>query len=127
MEEKILYRLNDKISFRRCSLSDGMRVSYGDCTNFDTKEQNWTTYYGCNQDGLHFHCTQHPEIELTRKVDGIGTVYYSCPRCTPTMFEVENEHALRSECLRMLNIPAFKGAKLIRLDDWYMAKEVNEE
>lgn len=126
MEEKILYRLNDKISFRRCSLSDGMCVSYGDCTNFDTKEQNWTTYYVCNQDGLHFHCTQHPEIELTRKVDGIGTVYYSCPRCTPAMFEIENEHALRSECLRMLNIPAFKGAKLIRLDDWYV-HEVREK
>ena len=96
MEEKILYRLNDKISFRRCSLADGMSVSYGDCTNFYTKEQNYTTYYGCNQEGLHFHCTQHPEIELARKVDGMGTVYYSCPRCSPIPFEIENEHALRS-------------------------------
>ena len=126
MEEKILYRLNDKISFRRCSLADGMSVSYGDCTNFYTKEQNYTTYYGCNQEGLHFHCTQHPEIELARKVDGMGTVYYSCPRCSPMPFEIENEHALRSECLRMLNIPAFKGAKLIRLDDWYV-HEVREK
>ena len=126
MEEKILYRLNDKISFRRCSLADGMSVSYGDCTNFYTKEQNYTTYYGCNQEGLHFHCTQHPEIELARKVDGMGTVYYSCPRCSPIPFEIENEHALRSECLRMLNIPAFKGAKLIRLDDWYV-HEVREK
>ena len=42
------------------------------------------------------------------------------------MFEIENEHALRSECLRMLNIPAFKGAKLIRLDDWYV-HEVREK
>lgn len=126
MEEKILYRLNDKISFRRCSLADGIRVSYGDCTNFYTKEENWTTYYGCNQDGLHFHCTRHPEIELARKVDEIGTVYYSCPRCAPTMIEIESERALRSECLRMLNVLEFKGAKLIRLDDWYV-HEIREK
>jgi len=118
-EKKTIYRLNDNISFRKCSLSDGMNLAYGDCTNFHTEEVNWKKNYCCNQDGIHFHCTKHPEIELERQVDDIGSIYYKCERCNNT-FEIDSEHFLKSECLRMLNIPEFKGAKLIRLDDWYV-------
>ena len=64
MEEKKIYRLNDDISFRKCSLFVDDKLSFGDCTNFSTAERNWRTYYSCNQDGIHFHCTTHPEIEL---------------------------------------------------------------
>ena len=119
--EKILYRLNDKISFRKCSLWNEDKVAFGDCTNFCMKQVNWTEYYSCNQMGIHLHCTKHPEIELKRKMDDTENTYYECNRCGMTsVIEVENEHALQVECLRMLNIPEFKGAKLIRLDDYYV-------
>jgi len=119
--DKIIYRLNDRISFRKCSLWDEDKVIYGDCTNFSTKEVHWTEYYSCNQMGIHLHCTKHPEIELRRKTDDIGTTYYVCDRCGEAdIIEIDNEHALQRECLRMLNIPEFKGAKLIRLDDYYV-------
>lgn len=126
MSEKIIYRLNDRISFRKCSLAEGMKESYGDCTNFYSQEKNWTNYYCCYQDGIHLHCTKHPEIELTRRSNGIGSVYY-CPKCGDTdLIEVDDERKLRSDCLKMLNISEFKGAKLIRLDDWYV-HEVSEK
>lgn len=40
--------------------------------------------------------------------------------------EIENVKELKSKCLRMLNIPAFKGATLVRLDDWYV-HEIKEK
>lgn len=125
MSEKIIYRLDDKISFRRCSLADGYGISFGDCTNSSTREENWKTYYCCNQDGIHYHCTQHPEIELERTSEGYGRIVYSCPKCG-NIIEIDNPHELKSKCLRMLNIPEFKNAKLIRLDDWYVP-EIKEK
>lgn len=119
MSEKIIYRLDDKISFRKCSLVNGHELSFGDCTNSSTVEENWRTYYCCNQGGIHYHCTQHPEIELEKTTEGYGIIIYSCPRCGNSI-EVDNPQELKSKCLRMLNIPEFKGAKLIRLDDWYV-------
>ena len=119
MSEKIIYRLNDDISFRKCSLHGGMETTYGDCTNWSSNQIQWKDYFECNQYGIHFHCTKHPEIELNTSSDDFGTVYLSCPQCG-NKIEIENINHLRSECLRMLNIPEFKGAKLIRLDDWYV-------
>lgn len=52
MAEKTLYRLNDDISFRKCSLFDDDQLTFGDCTNFHTVERNWRTYYCCNQSVL---------------------------------------------------------------------------
>ncbi len=37
-----------------------------------------------------------------------------------------NYFQIKSKCLRMLNIPEFKNAKLIRLDDWYVP-EIKEK
>ena len=125
--KKILYRLNDRISFRKCSLWGENKLSYGDCTNFYTAEVNWTTYYCCNQEGLHFHCSKHPEIELIRQMDGTGCIYYKCKRCSVNeLIEIDNERAMISECLQLLNIPEFKNAKLVRLDDWYV-HEISEK
>ena len=45
MNDKIIYRLDDKISFRKCSLADEDMLTYGDCTNSHTVEANWKTYY----------------------------------------------------------------------------------
>lgn len=125
MSEKIIYRLDDKISFRKCSLADGYGISFGDCTNSSTREENWKTYYCCNQDGIHYHCTQHPEIELERPSERHGRIVYSCPKCG-NIVEIDNPDELKSKCLRMLNIPEFKNAKLIRLDDWYVP-EIKEK
>lgn len=40
MGDKIIYRLDDEISFRKCSLFDECSTDHGDCTNFHTKEVN---------------------------------------------------------------------------------------
>lgn len=125
MSEKTIYRLNDDISFRKCSLFDEDALTFGDCTNFHTIERSWRTYYCCNQDGIHFHCTKHPEIELECDSSGYGSVTYSCPKCRNSIV-IENPRELKSKCLRMLNIPEFKGAKLVRLDDWYV-HEIREK
>lgn len=120
MEEKKIYRLNDDISFRKCSLFDDDKLSFGDCTNFSTAERNWRTYYSCNQDGIHFHCTTHPEIELEVETKPYSyDVIYRCPKCRKNI-EINNPKELKSKCLRLLNIPEFKNAKLVRLDDWYV-------
>lgn len=128
MDDKTIFRLNDDISFRKCSLFDGEKVAFGDCTNFGTSERNWRTYYCCNQDGIHFHCSKHPEIELEideDKTDYGRSVYYRCPKCNNSI-EVKNRYDLKSQCLRMLNIPEFKNATLVRLDDWYI-HEIKEK
>ena len=39
MSEKTIYRLNDDISFRKCSLFDEDALTFGDCTNFHTIEE----------------------------------------------------------------------------------------
>lgn len=119
MGDKEIYRLNDDISFRKCSLFDDDKLTFGDCTNFRTLERNWRTYYSCNQDGIHFHCTVHPEIELEIVDTPYSSVVYQCPKCRKNI-EIENPREVKSRCLRMLNIPEFKDAKLVRLDDWYV-------
>lgn len=119
MGDKEIYRLNDDISFRKCYLFDDDKPTFGDCTNFSSLERNWRTYYNCNQGGIHFHCTAHPEIELEIVGTTYSSVVYRCPKCCENI-EIENPRELKSRCLRMLNIPEFKDAKLVRLDDWYV-------
>ena len=55
---KVIYRLDDEISFRKCSLFDGCSTDHGDCTNFHKKEIHFSDTYFCNQEGIHFHCTK---------------------------------------------------------------------
>lgn len=118
MNNKVIYRLNDDISFRKCDLHDRPMISHGDCTNYDTKEQNWTTHYYCNQDGIHLHCTQDPEIELDfdNQYDELVLV---CPKCKKRI-DVSNLKSIYSQCQKMLNMEIFKDAQLVRLDDWYI-------
>ena len=119
-EGKIIYRLNDKIAFRKCSLHDGKEETFGDCTNFTEAEEHWKQYFTCNQYGIHFHCAQHPEIELKASWnDYINQTQYSCPRCGQIVYTENNRNDLRNECLAALNRVEFKNAKLVRLDDWY--------
>ena len=69
MEEKRIYRLDDDISFRKCSLYEKNDIVFGDCTSFSTQEIKFVQYYNCNQDGVHYHCTKHPEIEFNKIYD----------------------------------------------------------
>ena len=124
MQDKVIFRLDDHISFRKCSLHDGAETSHGDCTNYYTKEANWTEYYHCNQDGIHLHCTDHPEIEFDIENDG-RELYLVCPKCKKRI-AVDNLKSIYSRCQKMLNMEIFKDAKLIRLDDWYFP-EVKEK
>lgn len=118
MDDKIIYRLDDNISFRKCNLHDEPMINHGDCTNYHMKESNWTEYYCCNQEGIHLHCTMHPEIELD--IDNQdGDVGLICPKCQKRI-EVDSLESIYSRCQKLLNIELFKDAKLIRLDDWYI-------
>ena len=118
-ENKKIYRLNDDICFRKCSLYDGERTSHGDCTDFSDSQHNWQTYYTCNSNGIHFHCTTHPEIELDYHDDYCGDRYLECPRCKKKI-SIVSISDLTSQCMKLLNREVFKDAELIRLDDWYV-------
>ena len=126
MQEKRIYRLNDEISFRRCSLADASDVSYGDCTNFNEFEYNYKTFYECNQKGIHFHCTKHPEIEFDIIKEEYGDWKFKCPKCKKEI-EIGSFKELINQSLRMLNIEEFKDAQLIRLDDWYVREVKKKE
>jgi len=125
MDEKIIYRLNDEISFRKCTLFDGKSTVHGNCTNFGESEENWKTYYSCNQNGIHLHCTKHPEIEFD--IDrSYGATTLRCPKCNKEI-AIDNFSQTINQCLRILNIEEFKGAKLVRLDDWYVPEVKKKE
>ncbi len=124
-EEKIIYRYNDDISFRQCDLSNKSNSLYqGDCTNFYTREENWKEHFYCNQYGIHLHCTKHTEIELEYSKN-FGKHSLHCPKCDNSI-EIESLDKTIQDCLKILNIPKFKDAKLIKLDDWYI-HEVKEK
>lgn len=125
MNQKEIYRLNDDISFRKCSLADDVSVTYGDCTNFSTVERNWKTQFCCEQEGIHFHCTKHPEIEFNSVCMERGRWRLTCPKCRNNI-EIASLNELRNQCLRMLNINKFQDAKFVRLDDWYV-QEIKEK
>jgi len=125
LEEKIIYRLNDDISFRKCNLFNGSQRAHGNCTSFSEKEESWKTYYYCNQTGIHLHCTKHPEIEFDIEHSHSDTLL-KCPKCNKDI-EIDNFNRTISQCLKMLNIEAFKDAKLVRLDDWYVPELKKKE
>ena len=116
MSDKKLYKLDDHILFRKCDLYDGCDTQHGDCTNFKVKQVHCQDNYFCNQEGLHFHCARHPEIEYDNSEDGTELV---CPKCGTPVY-IGNRHELISRCLKALNRDIFKDATLIRLDDWYI-------
>lgn len=124
-EEKIIYRYDDNISFRQCDLANKSNSLYpGDCTNFYTREENWKEHFYCNQYGIHLHCTKHIEIELEH-INDFGEHFLRCPKCDNNI-KIENLDRTIQNCLKVLNVPKFKDAKLIRLDDWYIP-EVREK
>lgn len=124
-EEIKIYKYDDNISFRECSLSNKTYcLTNGDCTNFETREESWKTHYYCNQYGIHLHCTKHPEVEL-EVGDSYSGTFLKCSRCDREI-PINGIHDTIQSCMKVLNMPKFKGAKLIRLDDWY-TPEVKEK
>ena len=118
-DENKIYRLNDDISFRRCTIAEGWSdFDVGDCTNFMIVDGVSQQYYRCRQHGIHFHCTKHPSIEL--EVIPMGHyVYVKCNKCNKEI-KIESFEDLLQDCIKLLNMEKFKKAKLIRLDDWYI-------
>lgn len=115
-----IYRYNDDISFRQCSLANSANnLTYGDCTCFETREENWKTHYFCKQYGIHLHCTKHTGQELILLRDGTYGYWLKCPICKKEI-EIFDLDKTVQDCLKMLNSSKFKNAKLIRLDDWYI-------
>lgn len=123
--EKELFKLNDRILFRKCSLFNSEKTRYGDCTNFDEKERNYENYYYCNQYGIHFHCAKHSEIEF-ETIYSYNGIELFCKKCGESIPLDGTIKSLAEECLRLLNMEIFKDAKLVRLDDWYV-KEVKDK
>ena len=119
MEGHFIYRLDENISFRKCSLFDGQQLTRGDCTNFGEREINWRNYFECRQNGIHLHCTTHPAMELERVGTDMFSTTLMCPRCKKPI-KIDSMHETISACLRLLNIEILKDAKLVRLDDWYV-------
>lgn len=119
MDDHIIYRLDENISFRKCSLYDDRRVNRGDCTNFGEREINFLNYYECRQHGIHLHCTTHPAIELEEVKRDTFSVTLKCPRCNKPI-KVDSVQSVINSCLKLLNIELFKDATLVRLDDWYV-------
>ena len=56
----------------------------------------------------------------------VTTPVLTVARDAAKSIEIENVGELKSKCLRLLNIPEFKDAKLVRLDDWYV-HEINKK
>ncbi len=121
-----VYRYNDNISFRICSLSeDGNQLSIGDCTNSYLREFEWgESWYLCRQHGIHLHCTKHPEIELNKKIN-LDKCILICPKCKKEII-IKDIDGLLNDCRKILNVEKFKDAQLIRVDDWY-TREIDHE
>lgn len=117
--EEVFYRLNDDISFRECTLSKCWdKFDVGDCTNFRLIDGLDEEIYRCAQYGIHLHCTKHLGIEL-ELIDKNGCQYLKCKKCNKKI-KIESGQKIVQECKKLLNIDKFKGAKLIRLDDYYV-------
>lgn len=119
-EKKTLYKLNDDILFRKCSLYDADAEGYGDCSNWSHGFDFGThkNRYSCKQYGIHYHCAKHPEVELQVDNDAFLPTLI-CAHCNQKI-QVKSFDWLRSECLRLLNMDLFKKAKIIRLDEYYV-------
>lgn len=118
-EKPKIYRLNDDISFRKCTLyNNNSEYDCGDCTNVVYADDITAQYFKCKQFGIHFHCTRHPAIEMNI-IDTGNDIALECKECKK-MARFSNLFEPIQECKKLLNMERFKNAQLIRLDDWYI-------
>ena len=117
-EEPIIYRLNDDISFRKCTLAeDYSELEHGNCTNWDIIDLGNGVYFRCRQHGIHLHCSKHPNVEFKIINRGMYS-YLKCERCKDEVI-IDDLDTLIQECTRVLNMEEFKNANIIRINDFY--------
>ena len=128
MSEKQIYQLSDGVCFRLCEPND--------CTD---KQAHWSGHGGtlcslnCSHEGrIHLHCCFHRDIELVKMIDPIAktTITYICTACentpgrsSPTalrQLSYSNADTIKQKAKALLNSKKFKGARFIRLDDYYV-------
>lgn len=125
-EEKNIYRYDDNICFRKCSLSNDSNREFGDCTKFYIQKKlvgffNYVDFFYCNQHGFHFYCNEHRSIEL-EKIEENDKIFLRCPKCNKKT-EINSYNELYRKCQEKLNIKDLSDAKYIRLDDWYITEK----
>jgi hypothetical protein len=74
---------------------------------------------------MHFHCANHPELELVEKRASVGVgMEWHCLLCKAVAridgFRDEPRDFLVKQAKSLMNLEQFKNAKLIRLDDYYV-------
>lgn len=122
-EEQEIYRYNDEICFRKCSLANNPSKSFGDCSKFYRKRtilslfESKETFY-CGQEGFHFYCGKHQSVELEMTKESDKCIFI-CPKCENNI-EIDSFDELLRNCQKKLNIKELANAKYIRLDDWYI-------
>ena len=139
--DKKIYKLNNDICFRVCT--------FDDCID---KQLHWSNHlkkcvseigiaWTCVCEGdIHLHCQVHREIELSEfdKNDGRPkSMKLLCPICNlndeyqlPSSLQRLDKGrilTLKQQAKSLLNSKVFKGAKLIRLDDYYMPQLSEKE
>ncbi len=124
-DKKEIYRYDDEISFRKCSLEEKTGSKFGDCTKFYKKRNRFNIFdYGdkfeCRQHGFHFYCAKHNTIELKRK-DENNECILECPKCNKKI-KIKSFDELLRNCQEKLNIKELAEADFIRLDDWYISE-----
>lgn len=122
---KKIYRLSEKYYFRVCE--------YEDCSE---RVSHWKGHEMCIADpfsmaqephegGIHLHCPIHTEFEMVTTQNNVGPRSYglSCAACgniqqvgRMLLSEIDT---IKRQARAALNSSMFKGAKLIRLDDFY--------
>lgn len=118
-ERPKIYRLDDNISFRKCTLyHNDSPYGSGDCTCHIIRDGFDEPFYHCPQEGIHFHCTKHPEIEMEIESRPFG-IGLKCIKCDK-IISFDSIYVVTQKCMRLLNMEKFKDAELIRLDDWYI-------
>lgn len=123
-EEKNIYYYDENISFRKCTLANETKSYFGNCTNFYKKRDFFSLFtysekFCCNQNGIHFHCTKHPTIELEDEEDENNKNFFRCPKCN-NKIEIKSRELLLGKCQKKYNIKSLSDFKFIRLDDWYI-------
>jgi hypothetical protein len=132
MSDKKIYKLNNDLLFRLCEFDDCTNTNehWGDhikkCSVLESMINN------CFHEGdIHFHCAEHREIELSLqdKQNGPRSMKLTCAICSlredyqpPSSLQRLNLQYIstfKQQSKALLASNTFKGAKLIRLDDYY--------
>ena len=130
MSDKIIYKLNDDLLFRKCTFEDC--TSKSDHWGEHIKKCSGLIMNNCFHEGdIHFHCSLHREVELSiqDKQNGPRSIKLTCAICSlredyqpPSSLQRLSPQYIstfKQQAKALLASNIFKNAKLIRLDDYY--------